>query len=319
MLSFIYIQTVFAGEVVRPQSIYESEHFSKTVNETINALQERYPDLINVFEIGKSVQGEAILAAELGKGPKQVLINGTHHARECLTTVLILDQINYIAKLCEENNSAAGSNVKALLDKVTIVFVPLLNPDGANLVLNGQNKAWKSNINGVDLNRNYPTKYPEKITSWAPSFKDYPRPKPFSEPETQALKELCEERLFDGAIAYHSSGEIIYWHFNQKDISRDYEITRAISAATGYKLVGRGNPTTGNGFTDWFIETYQKPGLTIEISPYVWEQKVPFYRYQSIWQKNKNVAIIFSSKVNEHVTLPEPTMDEIDEYQAPIS
>lgn len=103
-LCLISIQTTFAGEIVKPQSIYESKHFSKTVNETIEALKTRYPELLTTFEIGKSVQGEAILAVEVGTGPKQILINGTHHARECLTTVLNLDQIDYIAKLHEENN-----------------------------------------------------------------------------------------------------------------------------------------------------------------------------------------------------------------------
>ncbi len=133
--------------------------------------------MVSVFEIGQSVQGKPILAVELGKGPKQILINGTHHARECLTTVLVLDQIDYIVKLEEENRLANGSNIRALLDKVTFVFVPLLNPDGADLVLNGKVsvdeaflakgymkpslfKSWKANMNGVDLNQNYPTQYP---------------------------------------------------------------------------------------------------------------------------------------------------------------
>ncbi|HHX61667.1 MAG TPA: hypothetical protein GX707_13315 [Epulopiscium sp.] len=72
LLSLICIETVFAGEIVKPQSIYESVNFSKSVNKTIMALKERYPDTIKVFEIGKSVQGEAILAVEGYKGPSMI-------------------------------------------------------------------------------------------------------------------------------------------------------------------------------------------------------------------------------------------------------
>lgn len=322
MLSLIFVNTVFAGEIVKPQTVYESSSFSKTVNKVIYQLEERYPETINVFEIGKSVQGEDLLALEVGTGPKQIFINGAHHARECLTTVLMLDQIDYIAKLKEQNGVAGGSNIKILLEKVTIVFVPLVNPDGANLVLNGQSslseefankgylksglfKSWKANINGVDLNQNYPTSYPAGSSVKWPSAQGY-KGTPFSEPETQALKKLCDERLFDGSISYHSSGEIIFWHFNQADVTRDAVIARAVSNATGYGLVGRGNPSRGNGFKDWFVEVYKKPGLTLEISPYVGPQKVPIHRYNSIWEKNKNVPIIFASQVNSAVTRETP-------------
>ncbi|HHX62391.1 MAG TPA: peptidase M14 [Epulopiscium sp.] len=269
------------------------------------------------------ILARTVFAVEVGKGPKQILVNGTHHARECLTAVLVLDQIDYIAKLKEENKLAAGSNVSALLDKVTFVFVPLLNPDGANLVLNGEVslkeafknkgylkptlfKSWKANINGVDLNRNYPTKHPDNPGSKVVGAENYKGITLLSEPETQALTKLCEERLFDGSISYHSSGEIIFWHFNQKEVLRDYQIAQAVAKATGYSLVKKGNPSRGNGFKDWFVETYEKPGLTIEISPYVGPQKVPFYTYQSIWEKNKNVPIIFASQVNASVTRKTP-------------
>ncbi len=334
-ISLMWVQTIFAGEIVKAQTIYASPNFSKTVNKTILALEERYPNSISVFEIGKSVQGESILALEVGKGPKQILINATHHARESLTTVLTLDQIDYIAKLSEQNGVSGGSNVRALLDKVTIVFVPLLNPDGANLVLNGgqsispefQGKghlkpslypSWKANINGVDLNVNYPTSRPGPVAKKWPSSEGYKGPTLLSEPETKQLVALCEERLFDGSISYHSSGEIIFWHFNQQNVARDQKIAQAVSKATGYRLVGKSNPTIGNGFKDWFVEKYQKPGLTIEISPYVGSKAVPISRYQSIWEKNKNVPIIFASQVNSAVTRKTPYTPKPIEPQEPI-
>ena len=56
-------------------------------------------------------------------------------------------------------------------------------------------------------------------------------------------------------------------------------------------------PVTGSGYKDWFVENYQKPGLTIEVSPYVGERKVPIENYKDIFERNKNVPILFAQEV----------------------
>ena len=64
-----------------------------------------------------------------------------------------------------------------------------------------------------------------------------------------------------------------------------------------YNLEIEKEPVTGSGYKDWFVENYQKPGLTIEVSPYVGERKVPIENYKDIFERNKNVPILFAQEV----------------------
>ena len=89
---------------------------------------------------------------------------------------------------------------------------------------------------------------------------------------------------------------MIFWQYNQLDIEIDLSIAKKISKETGYDLESEEGPVTGNGYKDWFIENYQKPALTIEVSPYVGERKVPIENYKDIFERNKNVPIYLPKK-----------------------
>ena len=65
----------------------------------------------------------------------------------------------------------------------------------------------------------------------------------------------------------------------------DLIIAKSIALLTGYKLIPKEESTTGNGYKDWFIENYQKPSLTIEVSPYVGPTIVPDENYCAILKK----------------------------------
>ena len=296
-------------------NLYNSKPFSKNINLAIYDLIRNNKDILSYYQIGSSVQETPILAIKLGCGSTNILIQGTHHAREAINTILVLDQINYIVNLYNNSDNVCGINIRELLNRVTFVFVPLVNPDGADLVLNGkefileeyQRKdylqqdsflSWKSNINGVDLNRNYPTSSPSIDLVKIKGSEGYPGPYSFSEPETEALKVLTEFYKFSGTISYHSSGEEIYWYFNQINENRDLIIAKSIALLTGYKLIPKEESATGNGYKDWFIENYQKPSLTIEVSPYVGPTIVPIENYYNILQKNINVPIVFADLVD---------------------
>ena len=170
--------------------------------------------------IGKSVEDRDIIALKLGRGEKEIFINGAHHAREYITSILILNQIEYIAKAYESGTKIGEYDVKSLLDEVSIWFVPLVNPDGVELCREGivsvKDKQalsgfydikriftdWKSNISGVDLNRNYNARWetiPRTVNK--PSSRFYPGPNAFSEPETIALRDFCLRHSFDASIA----------------------------------------------------------------------------------------------------------------------
>ena len=113
-------------------------NFSEDVNEAICNISKDQRELLSIYKIGSSVENTPILAINLGIGSKKILINATHHAREMISTILLLDQIQYILNLYKKNSSVDNINIRELLHKVTLVFVPLVNPDGADLVLNGK-------------------------------------------------------------------------------------------------------------------------------------------------------------------------------------
>lgn len=294
--------------------LYESSHFSKNINKAIYNLCKNNKDLLSLDKIGQSVQATPIFCVAMGEGRTKILIQGTHHAREAISTILILDQINYILNLYKMDKSVNYLSVRRLLQYVTFVFVPLVNPDGADLVLNNGRfvssnfkykpymkeeffPCWKANIRGVDLNRNYPTKYLDDDVLTSPNYQFYGGPYCFSEPETYALKSLTQRYLFDGTISYHTSGEVIFYQYNQLDMKRDFEIASKISTLTGYEIEEGSLPVLGSGYKDWFIENYKKPALTIELSPYVGEQKVPRANYRDIFERNKDVPIVFGQEV----------------------
>lgn len=152
---------------------YISYSYERMLNDSVK-LSQAHHDIISIDSIGKSVEGRDLLLIMLGNGSRKIFLNRSHHAREYITTSLLMKMIDEYSKAYSNNEDFEGYDVNNLLNEYTIYFVPMVNPDGVNLVLNGidsvqnpkkaksiqmTNKsymAWKSNINGVDLNRNYP-------------------------------------------------------------------------------------------------------------------------------------------------------------------
>ena len=103
-------------------------------NDHITSILNKLPNLFDVSIIGKSVKQEPIYAVKIGHGKKRVLLWSQMHGNESTTTKAIFDLFNYLA-----------SN-HAILNQCTLLFIPILNPDGA--------KAYtRTNANLIDLNR----------------------------------------------------------------------------------------------------------------------------------------------------------------------
>jgi len=197
-------------------------------------LQTDYPDMARMDSIGVSTQGKRIIWAfkisdnvRLEEDEPAVLYNGVHHACEVMGLEICM-------RLIRDLLSAYGSDpqITSWIDDTEIWFVPLLNPDGHSAVTSEVNLYWRKNARdldgdllihedlcsdwwtcyteGVDLNRNYDFNW-EYGGSYQPWHYNYRGEYPFSELETQALRELALAQRFTLSISYHSYGEIVFY------------------------------------------------------------------------------------------------------------
>lgn len=277
----------------------------------IKALEEMYPHLVKTVTIGKSLDGKDLYAVRLGSGETEVLFNASAHAREHMTTSVIMKMLDEYAFAYVRGNNFGGFNVREVLDRTSIWFVPMNNPDGVTLVqlgpdalnssslaktaiqINGGSKnftSWKANARGVDLNRNYPSLW-KTVTNnpGRPSSSHYKGPSPLSETETRAMYNFILTRNFKTLVDYHSSGEVLYARLPG-------HIERIVSQKTGYRIIDETLFTSGGDLPTWFTLELGMPGLTPEISPYVGNRPVPVSNWDSIWNKNSSVGLIVADE-----------------------
>jgi hypothetical protein len=253
-------------------------------------LADKYPDLLSLDSIGTSVEGRKLFLIKLGRGEKKIVLCGSHHAREYISS-------SYLMKMAEEYAKAysAGKfgnyNVKDLLDKVTFYIVPMVNPDGVNLVNGGlkavKNQAavsalklvqpsyreWKANINGVDLNRQYPAYWDEKYDNvGVPASENFKGTATATEPEVKAMMKLTNENEFILAASFHSKGNAIYWADSGtvSSIKGADAIAKRLSKLTRYRLmpVSEKPSVFGAGYENWFRLEFKRPAFCIELTPY---------------------------------------------------
>lgn len=248
------------------------------------ALTKAYP-FLKVYTIGRSVNGVPLYLLRLGCGPRKIHINGSHHGNEWITTFILMRTIEILCKAFKNGESLYGMAIRTLLQKVTYDFVPMVNPDGASLAIEGDKykhftaqhlawnegsenfKRWKANARGVDLNRNYDAgfkAYKAIAEVHAPSYAAYQGPYPESEPESKALADLVRTRAYDIVLAYHTQGKEIYWTYDNQYVATAQEYAKIFEEVSGYALEEPDPLAAVGGFKDWFIKVFQKPGFTIE-------------------------------------------------------
>lgn len=274
-----------------------------------------YPEFTELVKIGSSVQGRALYALKVGTGSKEILMDASLHAREHMTTNVLLEMIDEYTYHYLKGKKFSSMNVKTILSRVSIWFVPMMNPDGVTLVQTRVNASsttkklnngssnynrWKANIRGIDLNRNFDGGWEKKASAASPSYKNYKGAKAFSEPESQALRNFVAQHHFKSYISYHSSGSILYYYHYQKStaLTRDLSVAKMIGKATGYKIMSPTGEAGSGASTDWFIMNYRMPGITIEIAPYGGETVVPLKYWDSVWKKNKTIGLLAANEAN---------------------
>lgn len=282
-----------------------------TYQELINRIFQLQEEGLEIFNAGKSVLGKNILASHVGDYTgTQILIQAGIHAREYITTLLLVE----LARNLHNNDSIKNGGV---------YFIFLVNPDGAQIALDGLNSLpcnitkqyltlanngsadfsqYKANVNLVDLNTNFDADWGGgSQNTTCPNTENFIGFYPQSEREVQSLIDFTLKVKPKLTISYHSKGNIIYYGFegqSQTDRTRDYQIGTSLSETTGYPLVLTENST--GGYKDWCIQKLTIPAYTIEVGSDSLTHPIGEENLPEIYARNKDVPIVALQKAEEY-------------------
>lgn len=281
----------------------------------LEGLQVRYPFLISGC-IGKSVMGREVCFLQLGEGATQVCYNACFHANEWITTPVLLKFAEEYARAYAAGEALYGEDTRALFDTYSLFLVPMVNPDGADLVNQiirneeylEQTKeiaagypsipypdGWKANINGIDLNLQFPAgweqakeiKFAQGYISPAP--RDYVGEAPLSAAESIHMYRFTVSHDFRLILAYHTQGEVIYWKYLDREPEGSRRIAEYFGRVSGYRVEETPYASGHAGYKDWFIQDYDRPGYTIEAG--LGENPLGMDQFAQIYEDNKHILL----------------------------
>ena len=254
----------------------------------------------------------------VGNGPRKVIFSASHHANEWITTPMLLKFAEEMAAAMVSDGEIGGRNARRLAEAVTVYMVPMVDPDGVDLVTGAIRagdiqydlakrlsedypaipfpEGWKANLLGVDLNLQYPAgwlrareiKFSQGFTR--PGPRDYVGRAPLNQLETRALAGYTE--FIDPAlvIALHSQGREIYWQFNDIPVPGAEELGQKMAEASGYTLADTPYASGFAGYKDWFIQQFRRPGYTVEVGE--GENPLPVSQFDTIYRDVLPILLI---------------------------
>lgn len=300
-----------------------------TLNEIyskLDSLTVYYPDFpFTKIKIGKSIEGKSIYAYTFGnpESDNRILFTSLHHAREPgSATTIIYFLYDFFEKLNSNNAEAIY-----LWNNRTIYYIPVINPDGYayNEITAPQGGGmWRKNRRqtsdttyGIDINRNY-----GPMEFWdAPNFgssdkqKDvtYRGSEPFSEPETQAVRDFCINRNIKIALNYHTYSNLLIFPYSALDMetndsnlfrAQGFEFTKSTNYLTGRDIQTVNYATRGSS-DDWMYTEISNKNKIFAFTPEIGSLDDNFWttpdriiqhgkdnlfmNYQTLWSADYNI------------------------------
>lgn len=285
--------------------------------QTVEKLAERYPSLRRET-LTWTAFGRPIPMLIAGTGQRRVLFAGAFHANEWITAPVILKFMEELAQAQEDGGAIGAADARTLLENVTILAIPMVDPDGVDLVVGaiepgtaqysrGERLAanypeipfpdgWRANLMGVDLNLQYPAgwrkardiKFSQGYTR--PGPRDYVGAAPLNQRESFALAQLTRRFSPELVLALHSQGQVIYWQFEDYVVPGARELGEKMAQASGYTLADTPYNSSFAGYKDWFIQAFRRPGYTVEVG--VGENPLPLSQFDSIYDNVLGAMVI---------------------------
>ena len=265
---------------------------SASCDAMIGAIAQKYP-FCRTEMVTWTAFSRPVRALIIGNGPRRVLYTAAHHANEWITSLILLEFAREYAAAIANNGMVYGIPAHLIQRNTTVYLVPMVDPDGVDLVTGaippGTDsyifarelaanypqipfpEGWKANLFGVDLNLQYPAgwlrareiKFSQGYTR--PGPRDYVGRAPLSQRESRGLADYTTALDPALVLAFHAQGEEIYWQFGDIEVPGARALAEEFARVSGYRLAEVPENSAYAGYKDWFIQSFRRPGFTIEV------------------------------------------------------
>jgi hypothetical protein len=274
---------------------WEGFHSYTELTTEIHAVAAAHPDIVQVFSIGKSYKGRELWMAKVSdnvatdEAEPELLFDGTHHSDEHMPVEMCLKIFHWLV-----DGYGTDPRITNIVDTREVYILFLANPDGAEYdISGGKFHHWRKNRQptpgtrsiGTDLNRNYGYKWGlGGRTSANPQAITYHGPRPFSAPETRAVRDFLASRVVDGrqqiraSVSFHETGRLVMWPYGYTKVNVPPDMTvadhtalwrigRHMAVTNGYRAEQASDLYITRGTTkDYAYGTYRIFAYTFEMS-----------------------------------------------------
>lgn len=290
--------------IVVPDRVYS---YDRMVDD-LEKLKSRYSLIMTGGHIGTSVEGRKIPAVRLGRGSHKILVCAALHAREHITTNYLMYFLEKYAEAYASHKAVGDFDVQRLLDNASFYVVPMVNPDGVNIVQCGMeasahcdtlrqmcfrnyeepvHRSWKANANGVDINRNFDFGWENCLTDSLPASSGFKGFRPLSEPESKALADFAKRIKPEAVVAMHTQGEMLYLSTPDDKAKR---IADRVIRSTKFAPQPIDEPY--GSFQDFVDHHFGVFYACVELCPYIGPRPFDESRFYEIWEPAQYVLPI---------------------------
>lgn len=289
---------------------------SDSCNQMILEIVSAYP-FCTTQVLTTTAFGRDVRTLVIGNGPRKVIYSAAHHANEWITALVLLKFAEELAEAIQGGGEIFGRSAAEISRSATIHIVPMVDPDGVDLVVGAIGPGdisfdlaqrlsqdypgipfpdgWKANLLGVDLNLQYPAgwlqareiKFSQGFTR--PGPRDYVGRAPLNQFESRALADYTESVDPALVLAYHSQGKEIYWQFQDYEVAGARELGEEFARVSGYELAEVAYNSSFAGYKDWFIQNFRRPGYTIEVGSGT--NPLPLEQFDEIYADNLGILV----------------------------
>lgn len=289
----------------------------------ILSFKENFP-FISTGNIGNSVMEKEIPYIKLGIGNKEILYVASTHANEWITSTVLMKFIEDYLNAYVNNSKLYDISISELYNDYSIYVIPMLNPDGVDLVVGELDKnssyylnaikisnnfpnirfpdGWKANISGIDLNLQFPAGWEEakeikySLGYTKPAPRDFVGNFPLEAVEAIAIYDFIQNHNFEILLTFHSQGEVIYYKYLDYNPPNSLKIGEMLSKLSGYILELTPYSSSFAGLKDWFIMQYNLPAYTIEVGKGV--NPLPISQFDKIYSNNIGMLVTTPTLIN---------------------